>query len=282
VLIIFYVIVFILAMFGNSVIVCVIIKNFHRKFRTSMHLMIFNLAITHLLLTGLSLPIALSRDILGYWFANDALCYFYGSLTNALAIVEMLTMEFMTVERYRAVANYRNRSLTKSQASIGIVVIWLVGISIVLPSVISPVFRDLQTTIFCTYRFHSYELHNLIYTSILLMIVYLIPFAIIMLLYSCLAYNLRHHNIEVRERLGEAAVKNNRKVTNILWILSGSFFLCWLPIFICVILIAFSTAYIRKNFCTFRAFFIIAHLLGYVYGVVNPLVLVTLSDAYKN
>ena len=66
-------------------------------------------------------------------------------------------------------------------------------------------------------------------------------------------YNLRHHNIEVRERLGEAAVKNNRKVTNILWILSGSFFLCWRPIFICVILIAFSTAYIRKNFCTFRA-----------------------------
>ena len=275
---------FIMSIVGNMTVIGIIIRNNRNKFRTPVHYMIFNLALIHLFISCFSSPLALARDILGYWFANMTLCTIYGSLTNAFAIIEMLTMGLMTVERYRAVASHGKHVFTVPQVLIAIAIIWLLGLlTVVIPTIASNSVRATQTIVYCTYHFKpSYNINDLIYTATIVIFFYMIPFIIILALYTSLGYKLRRYNAEARQRLGEAAIRNNSKVAEILWILTVSFFLCWLPIFICAILIAFSVRGIIDHFCSFRIFFIIAHVLGFSYAGVNPVVLITLSDVYKS
>lgn len=282
-LILAYFIFFMMSIIGNTIVISTVIKNNRNKFRTPVHFMIFNLAVIHLLITCFSSPIALARDILGYWFSDMALCTIYGSFTNAFAIIEMLTMGLMAVERYRAVSNLGKNALTVPQVLITIGIIWLLGVLVIIPSIVSASVRETQIIVYCTYHFQPrYNINDLVYTAALVILLCMIPFIIILLLHISLVYKLKRYSAEARQRLGEAAIRNNSKVTEILWILTVSFFLCWLPIFICAILIAFSVRGVIDQFCGFRIFFIIAHVLGFSYAGINPVVLITLSDIYNS
>ena len=128
----------ILGIVCNSVILVIYHK--YSRLRTARNLLIFNLALCHLLLATLEIVLSLPSSFLGKWLYGSTGCVAYGFGHHYLISVEVCSLAVIAFDRFcvitKPVRNTRIFMLTKSHVRLLILTIHLYSLAFTFPPLI--------------------------------------------------------------------------------------------------------------------------------------------------
>ncbi|XP_035241101.1 G-protein coupled receptor 135 [Anguilla anguilla] len=196
--------IFLLSSLGNSAVVVVIIK--HRQLRTVTNAFIMSLSLSDFLTAILCLPFSFmmlfSRD--GVWIFGDRFCIANGFFNTCFGIISTLTMTLISFDRYYAIVRQPQEKIGRKKAIQLLVAVWLTAVFFSLPwYLVLGASDDLvvhkRGFYHCMYVFHSGTSRmGTAYSIALIVVCYLLPFALM-----CFC----HYNICKTVRLSEIRVR---------------------------------------------------------------------------
>ncbi|XP_041710174.1 G-protein coupled receptor 135 [Coregonus clupeaformis] len=196
--------IFLLSSLGNSAVVIVIIK--HRQLRTVTNAFIMSLSLSDFLTAVLCLPFSFmmlfSKD--GLWMFGDRFCVANGFFNTCFGIISTLTMTLISFDRYYAIVRQPQEKIGRRKAITLLVAVWLTAVFFSLPwYLVMRTSKDLvvhkRGFYHCMYVFHTGTSRmGTSYSIALIVVCYLIPFALM-----CFC----HYNICKTVRLSEIRVR---------------------------------------------------------------------------
>jgi len=179
----------IIAVVGNGLVICVVIKD--KRMMTVTNVLIANLALSDILLGMFTTPFQFHPALLQRWDFPDFLCVMAPSFKVLSVIVSVLTLTFISIDRYIAVMYPLKAGFSKSNALIGLVLIWTVAIASSFPEgyfyrveEIKEVFdKGIRTKRFCSAHWPSIDFGKGYYWY-LLCVQYIVPLLVINFAYT--------------------------------------------------------------------------------------------------
>ncbi|XP_005986492.1 G-protein coupled receptor 135 [Latimeria chalumnae] len=197
-------VIFLLSSLGNCAVIIVIIK--HRQLRTVTNAFIMSLSLSDFLTAILCLPFSFimlfSRD--GFWIFGDLFCIANGFFNSCFGIISTLTMTLISFDRYYAIVRQPQEKIGKKRAIQLLVAVWLTAVLFSFPWYL---LAQAEKTVVvykkgfyhCMYVFHSGTSRmGTAYSLALIVVCYLLPFALM-----CFC----HYNICKTVRLSEIRVR---------------------------------------------------------------------------
>ena len=137
-----YLLIFIIGVIGNLLVIIVTLKE--KQLRNFTNYLLANLSIADLLVLLTNVPTGL-HDLFAKerWYLGKALCYLISFFENCMGNASLLTIFFITCERFYVICRPLNvRSLmTKSRILRIIICIWIISILINLPFIFMSEYR---------------------------------------------------------------------------------------------------------------------------------------------
>ncbi|KAL8566064.1 hypothetical protein ACOMHN_012849 [Nucella lapillus] len=238
-----YSILSVIAVFGNSLVCYVILKN--KRLHTPTNFFIANLAVSDLLVTSLNVPFNIMRHILYDWPFGEALCHMVNFSLMVSTYVSTYTLTAIALDRHRVVLKPLTQRMSKSLAVILLVFIWVLAILLSLPYGIYTKVKQRAIILgeegaprmnyvrrchtdypFQNGRFHQY----LIVATIIMQ--YCIPLTLIGVAYGRIVQSLwsRTHVGAVTANQQKSQDRAKRKSIKLLIAVVVVFALCWLPL----------------------------------------------------
>ena len=238
-----YIIILLLSFTGNSLVIGVLWQD--RKMRKPVNYLIANMAAADLVITVLYMPRMISAVIRSYdWLVSGTmglvLCKTVPPLHLVSIKVSILTLVFLSVERFLAVSPLASKKLTVRRVKLIIFAVWLVSFTVHLPNVCAlKLVPGQDGAMICRAylnKFFGSSKGRKIYDNILAAIFYAIPLFLIVLLYSLAIVKLRRRNVPGGNEGGNGPKtrkeKMNTNVFKMLFAVTLSFISCWLSYFI--------------------------------------------------
>lgn len=273
--VIFLILTMAIALVGNTAVVVVIIMN--RTMRKDIsNLLIINLSITDLSMTLCIMVSALVSLIADTWVFSRVWCDFVCSTNYCLIIVSMLTLCFISIDRYQAVLNplhYRSR-MTRNRVLMMIGYSWCQGILFAsIPSFMNWIEYDYWEAI-CAIQWFRHQTQAIYYVTAAFALCFLGPGIVLVYNYLKILKEAKKQKTQIRAYpLGQDREKKrqNSVSTRIVWsllVVVFAYFICTTP---------FSLTKLIKVIATCENFIpgpinLTASLLGYVASAINPLI----------
>lgn len=125
----------VLAIGGNGLVCYIIIA--HRRMRSVTNFFILNLAVGDILMAILCIPFGfVSNLLLQYWPFGAAMCVIVSYAQAVSVFVSAYTLISISIDRYIAILYPLRLRMTKLQAKLIIVVVWIVSLITPLPTAI--------------------------------------------------------------------------------------------------------------------------------------------------
>ncbi|KAF8783203.1 Orexin receptor type 2 like protein [Argiope bruennichi] len=197
ILITLHIVVFVVGLVGNA-LVCVSVYRNHTM-RTVTNYFIVNLALADFLVILFCLPPTVLWDVTETWFFGSVTCKLVLYLQSISVSVSVLTLTFISIDRWYAICHPLSFKSTAARAKTNILLIWLVSILVVLPEAIvldtrkHPIPLDTIYLTDCTYTWS--ESSTRIYQLFLLFFLYVVPFLLMAVAYYQIARVLWNKNI---------------------------------------------------------------------------------------
>uniref|UniRef100_A0A8C5PJM3 G protein-coupled receptor 135 n=1 Tax=Leptobrachium leishanense TaxID=445787 RepID=A0A8C5PJM3_9ANUR len=196
--------IFLLSCLGNCAVILVIAK--HRQLRTVTNAFILSLSVSDLLTALLCLPFSflllLSHRGGGAWLFGDRFCFANGFFNSCFGIVSTLTMTLISLDRYYAIVRQPREKMGRARAAQLLVAAWLTALGFSFPWYLLAREQWVvhkQGYYHCMYVFHSGGSRlGAAYSIALILLCYLLPFALM-----CFC----HYNICKAVRLSEIRVR---------------------------------------------------------------------------
>ena len=265
-------------LFGN-ILVCLIVLLF-RDMRIPMNYLLVNLAVSDMMVAVFMTPMyVFSRtnhpsgslgDYLCKTLTGDALAW-----TGALASI--FTLVCVAVERYLAVTYPHNRKkrLTSKKLKYIIPAGWVFAIGVNIPLFLYFKYDDKFGG--CVYSWYSWPTENFMkyQTVITFHIYFLFPVVIMGTLYSRLINKLWINNPATSTVMQLAALKNRRRSTKMVIMVSVVYCICWFPnSFVCVYV-----GYSSKQL--FSDMHIVSVLMVSLNSAINPIIYSLQSHRFR-
>ncbi|XP_012253675.2 orexin receptor type 2-like isoform X2 [Athalia rosae] len=288
-------VVFVAGIVGNA-LVCVAVYRNH-SMRTVTNYFIVNLAVADLLVIILCLPPTVVWDVTETWFLGLKLCKAVPYLQTVSVSVSILTLTFISIDRWYAICFPLKFKSTTGRAKTAIIIIWVVALIFDLPDliVLQTVQRKLRVeTVFFTQCAPSWSHQSeATFTIVKLVLLYTAP-----LLFMSIAYlqivrvlwrsDIPGHNFPTRGS-HEIATTNNpgnlegqlrsrRKAAKMLVAVVLMFAVCYFPVHLLSILRY--TIGLKANQTT-KTVSLLAHWLCYANSAVNPLIYNFMSGKFR-
>uniref|UniRef100_A0A8C3HVN2 Gastrin/cholecystokinin type B receptor n=1 Tax=Chrysemys picta bellii TaxID=8478 RepID=A0A8C3HVN2_CHRPI len=131
-----YALIFLLSVFGNSLIIVVLVLN--RRLRTVTNSFLLSLALSDLLLALCCMPFTLVPNLMGTFVFGPAVCKLVAYLMSISVSVSTFSLVAIAIERYSAICNPLQSRVwqTRSHAYRVIASTWLLSLLLMLPYVI--------------------------------------------------------------------------------------------------------------------------------------------------
>ncbi|EDV25691.1 uncharacterized protein TRIADDRAFT_23455 [Trichoplax adhaerens] len=250
-------IVFILGFFGNLTILVTIIKNKRKGMNTLMYYLICNLAVYDILVMIISLPMTIVQDLAFYWVFGPVLCRITLGLPFLFAAGSITTMVAIAIDPF----------------------------SFALPSII---YTQYDTSVpgypQCGIEFSTdpnQQMESLrIYTIAIFVILFITPLLIVVCIYSLILYEIHRRNNKANLHYNRAYGKANRKTIKMMLLVSVTFIMCWIPLFICFFIIAYG-AVTNQTRITFFFIYAVSHLVSYCNSAANPLIYAGFTSRFR-
>ncbi|XP_074099022.1 allatostatin A receptor 1 isoform X1 [Cotesia typhae] len=276
---IFFGIIGLLGLVGNSLVVIVVALN--PGMRSTTNILIINLAIADLLFVIFCIPFTATDYILLYWPFGDTWCKIVQYLIIVTVCASVYTLVLMSLDRYLAVVHpiASMTVRTENHAFLATCFAWLIILTASIPVLIihGEIYPSLQrpsssprpNQMMCRIRLDD----RVVFQVTFFLLSYVIPLTLICGLYICMLIRLwRGARTSAESRRGR------RRITRLVIVVVGVFAFCWCPLQL--ILVAKSLDFYPLSTASVM-FQIASHVLAYMNSCVNPILYAFLSENFR-
>ncbi|XP_030421443.1 LOW QUALITY PROTEIN: pyroglutamylated RF-amide peptide receptor [Gopherus evgoodei] len=288
------VLIFALALFGNCLGALLVTRR--KAMRTVTNIFICSLALSDLLIAFFCVPVTMLQNISSNWLGGAFACKMVPFVQSAAIVAEILTMTCIAVERHQGIVHplkmkwqYTNR---RAFTMLGIV--WLLAVIVGSPMwhvqrlEIKYDFLYEKEYVCCLEEWTS-AVHQKIYTTFILVILFLLPLMLMLLLYSKIGYELW-----IKKRVGVASVlqtihgnemskisrKKKRAIVMMVMVVV-LFAVCWAPFHVIHMMIEYSNFESEYDDVTIKMIFAIVQIIGFFNSICNPMVYAFMNENFK-
>ncbi|XP_072763576.1 allatostatin-A receptor isoform X2 [Anoplolepis gracilipes] len=271
----FFGIIGILGLAGNSLVVVVVAAN--PGMRSTTNILIINLAVADLLFVIFCIPFTATDFVLPYWPFGNVWCKIVQYLIIVTAYASVYTLVLMSLDRYLAVVHpIASMSWrTEKHAILATGVAWVVILALSAPAMVihgeegdGPPQNLTACRILPQYNWTYFQV------SFFLMS-YVLPLVLICIFYMSVLIKLWRG---ARASASAESRRGRRRVTRLVFVVVGVFAACWCPIQ--VILVSKSLDVFPLTTTTIMVQ-IVSHILAYTNSCVNPFLYAFLSDNFR-
>ncbi|XP_071568492.1 orexin receptor type 2-like [Temnothorax nylanderi] len=287
VLIAMHSIVFVVGLIGNALVCMAVYRN--HSMRNVTNYFIVNLAVADLLVLLICLPPSVLWDVTETWFLGLKLCKAVPYLQTVSVSISILTLTFISIDRWYAICFPLRFKSTTTRAKTAIIVIWVISLLFDIPELLVlhtvPSHSRVQTVLFTQCVWSWSRESQTTFTVVKLIFLYTMP-----LLFMSVAYwqivrvlwrsDIPGHNLSTRVCRSteiplsgggnpEGQLRSRRKAAKMLVAVVITFAICFFPVHLLSILRC--TMELPSNQWTI-AISLIAHWLCYFNSAVNPVI----------
>ncbi|KAL6267871.1 hypothetical protein P5V15_000942 [Pogonomyrmex californicus] len=274
----FYVVIFVLGIFGNVLVVFVVGRN--RQMHTVTNLFIANLALSDVLLCVLAVPFTPLYTFLGGWVFGKTLCHLVPYAQGVSVYISTLTLTSIAVDRFLVII-YPFHLRMKIKMCLAIIVsIWVIALLITLPYGLYMHLEETYT--FCEENWPS-EPFRKVFSSLTSIFQFVVPFFVIAFCYVCVSIKL---NDRARAKPGaktsrreEADRERKRRTNRMLIAMVAIFGVSWLPLNIVNVVDDFYSHV--NDWSYYRLCFFMSHCLAMSSTCYNPFLYAWLNDNFR-
>lgn len=187
-----------LIIFGNGMLCVIILKV--RRLRNPSGYLLVNLAVGEILVGVLLLPFSIPAVLHGKWTMGTNTCQFNGFLQHALSAVSVLTVLSVSIDRYFAIVTpltYRAR-VTTQKTLIAVCFTWFYALfSACFPFMKWSTYHFVSGLWLCENNYR----YSLSFTYFKFLVLYVIPFLVIVYIYACIFKISWHHSRQIRNEI---------------------------------------------------------------------------------
>ncbi|XP_077980383.1 somatostatin receptor type 2-like [Glandiceps talaboti] len=279
----------IIGLVGNTLVIYVIMR--YAKMKTVTNTYILNLAIADELFL-LGMPFMIQTLVTENWPYGTPMCKIIFSIDILNQFTSIYFLTVMSLDRYMAVVhpvtsvNYRN----PRNATIASSCVWILVLVLISPAIAAfradEYQRDSKTYAECGPDWESVfgnaTLQQMEWTRVFSYYTFLLGY-ILPLLIICTAYVLMLSRLRQVGAPGSRG-KKTRKVTRMVTVVVGVFFLCWSPFYIMNLCFQHVIESVSQNvnlYLVMRILYYAAQCIGYANSCANPIIYAFLSDNFK-
>ncbi|XP_050668184.1 orexin/Hypocretin receptor type 1-like [Leptidea sinapis] len=280
--------VFLVGLVGNS-LVCVAVYRNH-SMRTVTNYFLVNLAIADFMVLLFCLPATVLWDVTETWFLGDILCKMLLYFQSVSVTVSVLTLTFISLDRWYAICFPLKFKSTINRAKTAILIIWTVSLTFNTPELVVlttvktvPLRFNLEYLVQCTATWSPTS--DLVWHIIKVVFIYTIP-----LLLMTVAYHQIVRVLWSSEKIpGQAEttklacaeqtqLRSRRKAAKMLVAVVIMFAVCYFPVHLLSVL-RYLLDMEQTDVITFLA--LISHVMIYANSAINPLIYNFMSGKYR-
>uniref|UniRef100_A0A182MYI1 G-protein coupled receptors family 1 profile domain-containing protein n=1 Tax=Anopheles dirus TaxID=7168 RepID=A0A182MYI1_9DIPT len=276
---ILYALVAIVGLFGNTLVIYVVLR--FSKMQTVTNMYILNLAIAdQCFLIGI--PFLITTMHLGEWTFGNTMCKAYMVSTSITQFTSSIFLFIMSADRYIAVCHpissprFRTPLVSKVVSAIA----WTASALIMLPVMLyaNTIHRE-KDKMSCNIMWPSETGANSgsTFTLYSLILGFAIPLTLILMFYYLVIRKLR--TVGPKSKSKEKK-RSHRKVTKLVLTVITVYVLCWLPYWISQVALINSPPDVCKSRLEITVFVLVSWL-GYSNSAMNPILYAFLSDNFK-
>ncbi|ROI83773.1 Pyroglutamylated RFamide peptide receptor [Anabarilius grahami] len=292
--VVMYVIIFVLALVGNSLVVYIVVRK--RAMRTATNIFISSLAVSDLLITFFCIPFTLLQNISSEWLGGVLVCKTVPFVQTTAIVTGILTMTCIAVERYQGIVYplKMKRQYTPKRAYKMLGLVWIAAVMVGSPMLFVQQLEVKYDFLYdhhhvcCQERWHSLA-HRQVYTTFIMVALFLLPLAAMLFLYSRIGIELW-----IRKRVGDSSVlstMNHREINKIsrkkkravkmMITIVLLFTICWAPFHIVHMLFEYND--LEKNYdeVTVNMIIAVVQAIGFSNSFNNPIVYAFMNENFK-
>ncbi|KAE8279765.1 Kappa-type opioid receptor [Larimichthys crocea] len=270
-----YSVVFVVGLFGNCLVMYVIIR--YTKMKTATNIYIFNLALADALVTT-TMPFQSTDYLLNTWPFGEVVCKVFISIDYYNMFTSIFTLTMMSVDRYVAVC-HPVKALdfrTPNKAKMINVCIWILSSAAGIPAFVLGGTQTKSDITECALQFpEPYVYWDTVMKICVFVFAFVVPVLIITVCYSLMVLRLK----SVRMLSGSREKDRNlRRITRLVVVVVAVFVVCWTPIHIFILVKALVSV---PETTTVMAAYFFCVALGYTNSSLNPVLYAFLHENFK-
>ncbi|XP_067289215.1 neuropeptide FF receptor 1 like 3 [Pseudorasbora parva] len=292
-----YLFIFLLCLMGNGLVCVIVLRN--RHMRTVTNIFILNLAVSDLLVGIFCIPTTLLDNLITGWPFSNTICKLSGLVQGTSVCASVFTLVAIAVDRFRCIVYPFKPKLTLFVAKVSIGTIWVLALTIMFPSVLMLTVEEEKGHFMVYSNNRTYPLYSCyetwpdpemrkVYTMVLFVHIYVIPLALIMLMYGRIGAKLYTTTILANAQQPNApsrakcpASQRKIRVIKMLILVALLFMLSWLPLWTLMLL----TDYARPDEDNLELLtsyiFPLSHWLAFSNSSVNPIIYGYFNENFK-
>ncbi|XP_073685060.1 pyroglutamylated RF-amide peptide receptor-like [Garra rufa] len=292
--VVMYVIIFVLALVGNSLVVYIVVRK--RAMRTATNIFICSLAVSDLLITFFCIPFTLLQNISTEWLGGVLVCKTVPFVQTTAIVTGILTMTCIAIERYQGIVYplKMKRQYTPKRAYKMLGLVWIAAVMVGSPMLFVQQLEVKYDFLYdhhhvcCQERWHSL-LHRQVYTTFIMVALFLLPLAAMLFLYSRIGIELW-----IRKRVGDSSVlstMNHREINKIsrkkkravkmMITIVLLFTICWAPFHIVHMLFEYNDLEKKYDEVTVNMIIAVVQAIGFSNSFNNPVVYAFMNENFK-
>lgn len=276
----FYIIIFILGLFGNFLVCFVVARQ--RTMQTVTNFFITNLAIADIFLCLFCVPLTPTYSFLQRWIFGKFLCQFVAFLQCWCVYLSTLTLTSIAIDRFFVII-YPFRPRMKVTTCLMILSsIWIIAFGLTFPYGYYMTLKHEADTVLCEEDWP--ENVRRIFGTVTTILQFFLPFIIILVCYLCIFCKLQKNKKRLAKAKNSKKKNNSEKMlrkktsTNQMLVLMVSIFgICWLPINVINIVDDYYVD-LSKELQYFSFYFFISHLVAMSSVIYNPILYGLLNE----
>ncbi|KAJ8013572.1 hypothetical protein DPEC_G00031160 [Dallia pectoralis] len=291
--VIMYAIIFVLALVGNSLVVYIVVRK--RSMQTATNIFICSLAVSDLLITFFCIPFTLLQNISSEWLGGVLVCKAIPFVQTTAIVTGILTMTCIAMERYHGIVFplKTRRQYTSKRAYKLLGLVWSASVVVGSPMLFVQQLEVKYDFLYdhhhvcCQERWRSLT-HRKVYTTFIMVALFLIPMVAMMFLYTGIGIELW-----IRKRVGDSSVlstMNHREVNKIsrkkkravkmMITVVLLFTICWAPFHTVHMLFEYKNL---ENYdeVTVNMIIAIVQAIGFSNSFNNPIVYAFMNENFK-
>ncbi|CAH0596869.1 unnamed protein product [Chrysodeixis includens] len=280
--------VFVTGLVGNAFVCLAVYRN--HSMRTVTNYFIVNLAVADFMVILFCLPATVLWDVTETWFLGDVLCKILLYFQSVSVTVSVLTLTFISVDRWYAICFPLKFKSTTNRAKTAMVIIWAVSLTFNFPEIIVltteksvPLRFELEYLVQCIATWSPQT--DLVWHIIKVIFIYTLPLLLMTVAYHQIVKVLwRSEKIPGQAETTKLApaeqtqLRSRRKAAKMLVAVVIMFAVCYFPVHLLSVL-RYTLDMEQNDVITCLA--LISHVLCYANSAINPLIYNFMSSKFR-